>query len=315
MTNRRRCPSSWQLVAGLAAVAIAGCDRKAAPEVQPMALPDVAKLLDMTAGCDPDAVAARFCFVFPVTDLQEVIGRPFGTWGALRDKLALEHVRIIEVARSGVTFAQLMFDDNGRFERQRRAGEPNTDWQVEYDGDGKVVRFEEAKGTHAGGYVRSVGDVCVVVNDADATMRACKLEGEQLRRDQDRYVVKATQRAGRLELATGDREVRDAQGRITEKVQGGTLRTIEYTPAEVKTFVAADGQRTLEETIDLGPNGLPVRQVMHTAKPELVLTFSYPAFDPSAIPPAEPGPATPPAVPGQPKALPPGHPPLPPNHP
>ncbi|MGE0867143.1 MAG: hypothetical protein AB7P03_01180 [Kofleriaceae bacterium] len=303
-------------IAGVVVVAVLAvlmaCERKAAPELQRMVLPDVAKMLDMTAGCDPDAVAARFCFVFPVTDLHEVVGRAFGAWEALRDKLAKEHVRLIEVAQDGETFAQLMFDDNGRFERQRRAGTPNTDWQVEYDGDGKVVRFFEAKGNHSGGYVRRVGDACVVINDVDAAVRACKLEGELLRRDQDRYVVKATQRAGRIELEAGDHEVRDVQGRITERMQGGTLRRIEYTPTAVKTFAMVNGQRTLEETLELGPNGLPLRQVMHTAKPELVLTFSYPPYDPSAIPAAAaPAPAAPPA----PQQLPPGHPTLPADHP
>ena len=171
-------------------------------------MPPTETLLAQNEGCDPDSIPARYCCVFPITDLHEAFVRSIGSWAGVRDRIAKDHVRSVEVLRDGAPFARMAFDENGRLVGEQTAIDPVVDWQVEYAADGSVLRFEEMNGSQPASHARKLKDACVVVSVGLATTtRACWQHGDELLRQSDRFLVKATQRAGRTELELGGFEV------------------------------------------------------------------------------------------------------------
>ncbi len=263
------------IAASLAAVpAIAGC--KDAPSQPRISLPPIEQLLATTEGCDPDWLPARHCFVFPLSDVHETLVRSVGSWAGVRDRIAKRGVRSIDVARDGAPFETLLFDAQGRLIGEKGLTDPMVDWQVEYAADGSVRRFEELAGTQPASHPRKLGDVCAVVSaGVTTTVRACRLDGERLVRQTGEHVVAAKHRNGRIDFDLGGHQVHDAQGRLTERREGGLIQTFEYAQGVTRTTVVTAGQAQLEETIELDASGLPTKQVFHSATPPVTLTFEY----------------------------------------
>lgn len=278
---------TWAL-AGVLALPACGASQCDKPADGPSAgaPPPAAEVAATVAGCDPDALAAMSCFVYPISTQQEVLLRATGSAKAAAEKLRARSVGRIRISEGETELTVLRLDPQGRLVEER---EGQTVRAIAYDDEGRVttIRIEnDGKLFLEKLVMRPVeGNGCNVTTtfgtpppggSATESVR-CSVEGDMLYRVGPFGSVNASIRAERVEYSTGSYVVTDSLGRTTERKDGAGLTRFEYGEQGVSELRdTPEGARVLN-VVEVDADGLPTRQVFPAAQgyPDKVITWTY----------------------------------------